>query len=220
MKTIVQIFIITLFPIIVFSQNSVSTAGTSGLLFLRSGVSTRVSGLGEAFTAVADDENAILYNPAGLINLKSSVVSLNHTEWLEDIRFDNLIFAYKFNYKLSAAFAVSHMWLPAIQGKDEFGNNTEDINISSSILQLGMAYRVHPSIYLGVNTKYFHDNLADNIASGFAFDAGFYMYTFIRGLTFGLTAQNLGGKIKYISAKQKLPFTYRAGFAYKFSLCP
>lgn len=219
-KIYLLLLLITFFPTVNWAQNSASSAGTSSLLFLRSAVSVRASGLAEAYTAVADDENAILYNPAGLANIAATSFSLNHTEWLEDIRFDNLIFAYKFNYKLSAAFSFAHMWLPAIQGKDQFGNNTNDINISSSIIQLGVAYKVHPSMYLGAGMKYFNDKLADNSASGLAFDAGFYMYTAVRGLTFGLSAQNIGGKVKYINSRQKIPFTYRAGLAYKISRLP
>lgn len=38
---------------------------------------TRPMGMGGAFTAVADDENAILYNPAGLAKVKESTITIS-----------------------------------------------------------------------------------------------------------------------------------------------
>ncbi len=209
-----------LFPILIYSQSTATSAGTSSNLFLRSGVSARVTGLAGAFTARADDENAIFYNPAGLIKLPNSSVSVNHTEWLQDIRFDNIILAHKFLINMSAALSISHMWLPAIQGRNELGLNTEQINISSSIINLGLAYKINSQIYIGTGIKYFSDNLAGTTTNGFAFDAGLYASTFLTGLSFGLVVQNLAGEIKYIDSKQKVPLTYRAGVAYKIFRLP
>lgn len=214
-KQLILILLFT-FHFTASAQEAASSAGTASALFLRCGLSPRAAGLAEAFTAVADNENALFYNPAGLPKLKMSVIGLNHTEWLEDIRFDNITFAYKFNRKIVAALAFSHLWTPSIQGKDEFGNNTESINVSSSICHLGLGYKLHPSLYLGIGLKYFRDDLSGYAADGIAFDAGFYMYTFIPRLTFGMALQNLGGKIQYDKEKQEIPLTYRAGLAYKF----
>ncbi|MCB9057881.1 MAG: PorV/PorQ family protein [Calditrichae bacterium] len=214
MKNCNLLVLIFLTPLILYSQNSYSSSGTSGILFLRTPVSAYTTAMGEAFTAVADDENALFYNPSGLIKFSSSSLSLNHTEWFEDIRFDNIVFAYEFNFRLKAAISLSHMWLPAIQGKDEFGNSTHEITVSSTIIHSGFAYKIHPSFFLGIGAKFFSDNLAEVRTNGFAFDAGIYIYTLIHGLTFGASVQNIGGKVKYIDAAQNLPFTYRAGLAY------
>ncbi len=197
------------------AQTPASTAGTAGNVFLRSGLSARVAGMGETFTAVADDENALFYNPAGLANIGKGAVGLNHTQWFEDIRMDNLIAGYNFDRKLGVALSVAHMWMPALEGKDVFGNPTGDVNVSSSVINLGLGYKIHPAFYVGLGVKYFQDNLAGFSASGLALDAGFYMYTALRGLSFGFAVQNIGGDIQYDEAREELPLTYRAGLAYK-----
>ncbi|MCB0281942.1 MAG: PorV/PorQ family protein [Calditrichaeota bacterium] len=214
--TITIIFLLAL-TVTVSAQEPSKYAGTSSNIFLRAGLSTRVSGLGEAFTAVSDDENALFYNPAGLANISQGAVGLNHTQWFEDIKMDNLVFGYNFDNKLGVGISVAHMWMPAIQGKDNFGNPTGDINVSSSIINLGLGYKIHPSLYLGIGLKYFQDNLADFSVNGVALDAGLYMYTAIRGMTFGVSVQNLGGNIQYDQVQEKIPFSYRAGLAYKIS---
>jgi len=109
------------------------------------------------------------------------------------------------------------MWMPAIQGKDDFGNATGDINVSSSIINLGMGYKFHRSLYFGLGIKYFQDNLAGFTANGLALDAGLYMYTFVPGLTFGLAVQNMGANIQYDQAREQIPLSYRAGLSYNLS---
>lgn len=198
-----------------FSQTPASSAGTASNLMLRFGVSTKVTGISEAFTGLANDENALLYNPGGLPNIKSGIVSLNHIEWFEDIRVDNLTFGYNFNGYFGLAAGISHMWLPAIQGKDEYGRETEQLNVSSSIINLGFGYKFHPGFFAGVGIKYFNDNLANYSANGIALDLGLFMKTSIPGLTAGLAIQNFGGEIQYNIKKQRIPLTYRAGLAYK-----
>ncbi len=202
------------------AQSPSSTAGSAGALFLRSGLSTRVAGLGEAFTAVSDDENALFYNPAGLANIKRGALALNHTQWFEDIKMDNLVFGYNFDRKFGVAVSVSHMWMPSLMGKDAYGNATQAFNVSSSIIHLGLGYRVHPSLFLGLGVKYFQDNLADVTASGIGIDAGLYMYTFIPGLTLGLAVQNFGSDVKYDSQLEKIPLQFRLGLAYKIRGIP
>ena len=85
--------LLIVFSSLVFSQESASGAGTASNLFLRFGTSTRVAGLSESFTGLADDENTLFYNPGGIPNIRGGVVALNHTEWFQDIRVDNIVFA-------------------------------------------------------------------------------------------------------------------------------
>jgi hypothetical protein len=214
-KYIYITFVVFLSFNVIQAQTSASSAGTASNLMLRFGANARISGLAESFTGLADDENALYYNPGGLSDLKIGMVSLNHTEWFEDIRIDNISFAYKMNPRFGLGAGLSHMWMPAIQGKDYLGQDTETFNVSSSIIHLGMAYKILPGLNLGLVSKYFLDKLASYSASGVAFDAGIHLRTFISGFTLGIAIQNLGAKIKYDQEAQQIPFTYRLGAAYR-----
>lgn len=198
-----------------WGQKSGTNAGTASNLLLRFAASSRVSGISEAYTGLANDENAILYNPGGLPNLNSGVFSLNHAEWLEDIRIDNIIYGQKLTYNSTVGLSITHMWMPSIQGKDQYGQETGAFNVSSSIVQLGMGYKIHPAFYIGIAAKYFQDQLANYNAAGFAFDMGFLMHTAIKNLSVGFSVQNLGDKIKYDKLSQNLPLTFRGGLAYQ-----
>ncbi|NOG46141.1 MAG: PorV/PorQ family protein [Calditrichaeota bacterium] len=215
MNKYMVVLLIILFVLPLYSQSPSGSAGGASNIFLRSGLSARVAGLGETFTAIADDENALYYNPAGLANIKMGAVGLNHTQWIEDTRIDNIVFGYNFDRKLGVAIGISHFWMPAIQSKNHFGIPAGDINVSSSIVNLGLGYKIDRSLYVGLGVKYFTEELASYRASGIAIDAGVYVYMFVPGLTLGLVVQNLGGNIQYDSVKEKIPFVYRAGLAYK-----
>ncbi|NOX36448.1 MAG: PorV/PorQ family protein [Calditrichaeota bacterium] len=200
----------------VLAQTPAPTAGTASNLFLRSSISARVSGLGDAFTGGPFGEDALYYNPAGLAILNKFVIGFNHTRWFEDIRFDNLTLAFQLHQRLAMAVGVSYMSMPEIQGKDVFGQPTEMLSVSSGVAHLGMAFQFHPAVYGGVTVKYFRDQLAQFTATGIAVDVGYFMYTLIEGLSLGVTVQNIGGSVQYFREKQPIPLTVRAGLAYRF----
>jgi hypothetical protein len=196
------------------AQTPFSSAGTASSLMLRLGTSAKVAGISEAFTGLANDENAIQYNTAGLANINGGIISLNHLEWFQDIRVDNIIFGYKFGNNFGTAVSISHMWMPSLMSINESGIETEPFDVSSSILNFGFGYKIVPGFLTGLGIKYFQDKLAEFTASGIAFDLGIQLKTIIPGLNMGLSIQNMGGNIIYDKKAQRIPITYRAGFAY------
>lgn len=183
---------------------------------MRLDISPRASGMGGAFTAIANDETTILYNPAGLSNPRISGIALNHMQWFEDIRVENLLFLYKIKKDMGLGIGISYLGMPSIQGMDDYGfPTTEKLDVSSSIIQLGFGYEVYYGVMLGLGVKYFNDNLAGFSADGYALDAGILFETMVRGLNFGISLQNVSGKIKYDYFNEKIPLNIRTGVAYK-----
>ena len=56
--------------------------GLSGFQFLKIGQGARAVAMGDAYTAVADDINAIFWNPAGLTGVRGTAWTANYTKWL------------------------------------------------------------------------------------------------------------------------------------------
>jgi hypothetical protein len=211
----IAVLAISIFCSSILGQEGSPDAGTASVLLLRFGPNPRVAGLSEAFTGLANDENALYYNVAGLPYLNSSVVSLNHTEWFEDIRMDNITLGHFLSRKIGIAAGLTHMWMPGIEGRDNQGQTTGSIDVTSSVAYLGFAYKIIPAFSLGIGVKYFQDKLASYTTSGFGYDAGLMVKTSLRGLSAGFAVQNFGGKIKYDSEDQKIPLTFRGGLVYK-----
>ena len=60
-------------------------AGASSLDFLNLDANARAVALGGAYTALASDANALLYNPAGLGGLKTHEATLMHNEYVQGL---------------------------------------------------------------------------------------------------------------------------------------
>jgi hypothetical protein len=80
-------------------------------------------------------------------------------------------------------------------------------------LRQGEEYRTQH--FIGLTGKYVTSTLAQQYtASTYAMDAGYQMHMPERGIDFGLSVMNLGGKLTYVSEGDPLPTTYRGGAAY------
>ncbi len=189
-------------------------AGLSSNVFLQAQLSPRAAALGGAYSAIGNDVYVMFYNPAGLANLPQSQVGFTHVRWFQDIRMQNLSAGFKVDSRFFAAAGFSYLGMPDIQGKDRYGQTTTSLSVSSSILQLAMAYKIHPSFFIGFGVKYFRDNLAGFVASGFAFDFGLYMETMIPHLSLAASVRNLGNPIRYNEVSEPIPFNYSVGLGY------
>ena len=127
----------------------------------------------------------------------------------------DLVFIHIFGSRSSIAmrpFRVGSL----IGGRDENGQPTGSINVSSSIISTGVSYKFHPIFRVGLGIKYFLDKLADVSVSGVGFDLGLFFKPAVSGFTAGLSVQNLGGKVEYEVEKQEIPLVFRGGIAYSF----
>ena len=75
-------------------------AGTSGAIILKQTSGARPLGMGEAFVAVADDVNALNFNPAGLVQIKRHEISVMYLDSLVDTWFGFIGYAYPIGGKV------------------------------------------------------------------------------------------------------------------------
>ena len=71
------------------SGSSLNKTGTTAAQFLKIGVGPRAIGMGGAYTALADDINAMYWNPAGLSRMNSKEAFFNHVDWIMDVKMEN-----------------------------------------------------------------------------------------------------------------------------------
>lgn len=211
----ILLILFILIPYFSGAQSIGSASGSASVLLLRRDLSPRAAALSGAFTAIADDETALLYNPAGLVNVNHSVLGVALSPGFEKVQFSHLVFTYNFDQKLGWAIGVGHMGMPEIQGKDVYGDPTKKLNAASTYLQLGIGYKLHKLFSLGMAIKYFNDQLADYSANGLAVDFGGYLKTGVPGLTAGISVQNLATEYQYDVAKENIPMVTRAGIAFR-----
>ena len=190
-----------------------SARGTSAFQFLQLGVGARPSAMGEVFAGVADDVNAVYWNPAGLAGLERGELSMTHALWLEDIAYSNVVCAgYAFGGTVAAGLNI--LTSGNIQKADNTGLRLAENYSMSDTMGVVSYARGWGGLALGANLKYISSRLEEESAHSYAADIGAFFSGFRpwgRKLSVGLSVQNLGTKAKYVSEEIPLPVIIRAG---------
>jgi hypothetical protein len=191
--------------------------GTSGFLFLRLGNGARASGMGEAFTAVADDATGIYWNPAGLANIEGVELNMSHSEWLLDIRFEQISVV---NEMLGGAVGLSFTGL--FYGDLERRENYPSINPDGTFspydfaLSAGYGTDILPNLSVGAAAKFIYAKIDFESAVGWAVDLGILHRSMIEGLTLAASMLNLGPQTKFVVEEFYPPFQIRTGASYRY----
>jgi hypothetical protein len=205
--------------------------GTTAAAFLKLATGPRVIAMGENFAGLADDVNALNYNPAGLAFLQDHEITVMHAAWFQDIFYDNLGLAWPIK-ALGGTLGLNLLYLnggsfdkyvavpagtPGAVQDSSTGNWYGPAGtFTASDMSLGVAYSraILPFLSAGLLAKYITENIDGNGASSFAVDMSVLYKLSIPGLAVGLNVQNLGPSMGY-SQTYNLPINFRLGVGYK-----
>ncbi|MDZ4744521.1 MAG: PorV/PorQ family protein [bacterium] len=219
------------------STTSFGQAGGAAVPFLLISPDARASGMGDVGTAIADDVNAVFWNPAGLGFQNSRQIALSFSKWLP-----------QFNADLFYSYGTYGQYIEAIDGTiagtmifmnlGEFTRTAPDGTalgkFRSNEFALGVSYGTHVAedLCAGIQIKYIQSNLAPagpgqagaGVGISGAFDLGFlwkpdkltlFGQNFDNVLGLGINLQNVGPKVTYLNESDPLPTTLRIGVAFK-----
>jgi len=130
-RTYFFIFILAILLFFFRSALVCFAAGTSGAIILKQTSGARPLGMGEAFVALANDVNALNFNPAGLARIKNHEISIMYLDSLVDTWFGFIGYAYPIGGK--AERDVGKRRIKAIGARTNRGT----IGLSFSLLQAG-----------------------------------------------------------------------------------
>jgi long-subunit fatty acid transport protein len=194
--------------------------GTTAAAFLKLATGPRAIAMGENFAGLADDVNALNYNPAGLAFVRDKELTVMHAVWFQDIYYDDLGMSWALgtgsNVGLSLLYLNGGNFDKYIESPVGSGNYVQAGQFTASDMALGFSYAmtVLPNLSLGVLGKYISEAIDSSSANSFAVDfSGFYR-TPIPTLGVGFNVQNLGPGLGF-SQTYNLPINFRIGVGYK-----
>ncbi|GAB4374184.1 MAG: type IX secretion system outer membrane channel protein PorV [Calditrichia bacterium] len=237
MKLFLALFLIFLFIPGMFV--GVFAQGEATVLFLMINPGARQGGMGEAGVALANDANAIYWNPAGLAFQyndpevdKRGEATLMHVNWLPQFNLGDMYYD----------FAAARYFLPdigmlglaiqyitygeSIWTGDDSPEPLGRFNSSEVAVTGSYALKLKHNLGFGVNLKYIYSSLSPikvsaekgkGIGSSFAVDLGvLYHPAFAQKISLGANISNIGPKVTYIDKAQAdpLPTNLRLGLAY------
>ncbi|HQG44386.1 MAG TPA: hypothetical protein PLG50_01845 [bacterium] len=158
--------------LLLLAQALMASEGDGGYAgaFLRMGIGARAKSLGDAFSAVAEDAFAGIYNPALLPHLKGRQAALSYAFLPLDRKLDYIGYAQPVRPKavageerapLRAGFALAwiHSGVERIDGRDLAGSHTEDYSFSENAFFLSFALSPAERFSLGVSGKILYSRM-------------------------------------------------------------
>ncbi len=192
--------------------------GTFGAQFLKVGVSARATAMGSAYTAMSDNAEAVYWNPAGIVSIRGSELTLNQTEWPADIKLSYV--AYVFNPRsIPGTFAISAraLWMDdqIVRTAFEPEGNGQLFDSGSSSLGLTYSRFFTDKFSAGATVHYIHMGLADSAVNTAMADVGILYRIGIRGMKIGMSILSLGSEVTFDERPARLPTMFKVGFAFE-----
>jgi hypothetical protein len=209
-----KIFLLGIMLTMGWAVGQVGDGGVPGT-FLNYGASPRTLALGKSFTGLADDAEAVYYNPGGLGQLFSQDIKLAHSSLYGGDRME--YFGYALPTKQFGTFGI--MLLNHNSAEIDVRDEENDVSSPAFYVQSCyiFSYAFNPIRFLGIgaNFKVITENFArfNDVALGA--DLGMLIAA-PKPFNFGIVAQNLfQPKITMAEKEEKYPITLRLGTAVK-----
>ncbi len=205
-KILLLLSIVVLLPIHVsFSQ----LEGTAGI-FSRLGFGARGMGMGNAMTAVIQNDVSGYYNPAALSFLEQRVASTSYAMLSLDRSLNTLYYAMAIERTVDSnvivpkkfpsagiAFGIINAGVRNIDGRDNDGFHTENYSTSENQFALSFALRTSEKLSFGISTKIYYYSLFEKInTTSLGLDFGI-LYQASQQFIIGITFKDFLAKYKW-----------------------
>ncbi|MFH1379421.1 MAG: PorV/PorQ family protein [bacterium] len=188
--------------------------GSSSAEFLLLPVGARPSAMGDSFVGIADDIQALGYNPAGLGLLEKHELLLMHSVWLVDTTYEYGAYAHKLPLG-TLGFSATYVDAGDLIGRNSMGHPTGNFTASDLSLKIGYGYRFLEQMHVGFAGTCIMQKIDDASRSGAAVDLGFLWEIIPEKFNLGSCIQNAGPRLQAFDTEDEtLPTVYQIGIGY------
>ncbi len=182
---------------------------TSGADFLLMTPGARPDGMGQAFSAVADDVDTLTFNPAGLGNILLPEIGYGHEDFLAGIGYDFVGAAVPLGS--SGVLGLGYLGLGTAPFNSTSSASTPAVSAQDTALiaDWGMCFN---NLQLGAGIEYIDEKLSTVEGTGFGFDFG-ALYRVTPRLALAGSVLNLGPGVQF-SSMEPLPMVVNGGVAF------
>ncbi|HGJ66463.1 TPA: PorV/PorQ family protein [bacterium] len=203
------IFVVIFVPCFV-SASVPDGIGTQDAAFLKIDSATRPVAMGGAFVGLANDVNAVFWNPAGLTHTEKKELTTMYNSWIAGINTGSIAYSQPISKNATLALSMQGLWADIEERIEDTEKPEGTFGVYSYAAGLSGSYALIPKIFsLGGTAKFINQEFDIDSASGVAVDFGGLIN--LGGLGVGFALQNL--KIQS-SNDADLPMFTRVGASY------
>jgi len=201
-----------LLVLLLFAEGRVMCAGGAAASFLKIDLGARPVAMGGAFTGLADDVDAVYWNPAGLVNVKHLQQTFTHIKWLEEINVEHIALATRLTPLSSIGVGIEYVGMGDIKRVDKSGNDAGYYSASDLAQTFSYARILKENIFVGGTFKMISEKIENESAGAFGLDAGVLYKR--KKITYGFAVKNLGTGLTFLKTPASLPLGLRLGASY------
>ncbi|MBI4349750.1 MAG: PorV/PorQ family protein [Elusimicrobia bacterium] len=188
-------------------------SGAEGASFLEIPVGGRPAALGSAYSSLADDAYAPIWNPGGLGALTQGEASLMHLSYLETMSYESVSLAVPLaSIGGGLGGSIQYFRAGSTQGTDVTGAPSQEFSGYYMAAGLGYGRSVGKRLAVGATGRVITAQIAGVGASALAADIGALGRVGSR-LRVSAVAANLGSGLRFLQASDPLPAQFRLGGA-------
>lgn len=169
-------------------------SGTSIFNFLKIGLGTRTTAMGNAGVNLASDASVMYWNPAGVAQVGRTAVTLEQIQWFADIDYSYLGYIQKVSKNIYLGFSSGALYTDPMEVTTVYHpyGNGEYFSYSDMFLGFTFSQKMTDRFSYGATVKYVQENLDDQVMNGFLMDLGTYYWTGFKSLKFCVSLVNFG----------------------------
>ncbi len=201
-RTIRFLFVIALIAVFLIGGNvsagEFAKVGTVGTQFLKIPVGARGAAMGHAFSSLSDDGTAMFWNPAGLMKIEKTTVSLERINWLADISYDAIMISHKLQPSLALGVFVTSLNSGDIEVTtvEQPQGTGSYFNVTDMMIGVSAATQLTNKFTLGANIKYIREDLDGEVAGAYSVDVGTMYDTRWKTVRLSMAIRNFGPEIQ------------------------
>jgi len=199
--------------VFLFSRRVQASSGTEGASFLDIPVGAGPAALGSAYSALASDAYAPVWNPGGLGLVKNYQFAAQQLSYLGSINYEFGSYVQPLGKGRALGASVQYLGSGAIAGTDIYGNPTGNFSAHYAAYSLAYGQSIGDKLSLGVTGKIINAQISDVSANAYAFDLG-SMYQATTNLRLAGVLTNIGTKLTFIDQGDSLPLAFHLGAVY------
>ncbi len=190
--------------------------GPTGMAFLKLGVGARPMAMAGAFTAVADDANALFWNPAGLAMTRGYAANVTFMNLYRSAGYASGGLTVPLGRRCGAGFAGGRLAATDTRRSPQ-GQELGTFTVADFVAGPGFAWRPIRSLAVGVGCRYVSSRIDSFTARTVSFDGGL-MYRPVPFVSLGASVLHLGPPRRFIELDEYQPVDLRAGGALRLPL--